>query len=231
MAGVDDEASEGALAEEATIVLFRNPETTGFGALCQRIAASTTLEVCFSPQRSARAPPPRALRLTRAAPASDRHHTRHPDQHGGPMRPKPGQHVRCRLDAAAHRAGPDSQPDLHPGESRQSPQPSRSAARLVAPPPLTHARGAATSPGDVHQDSGDGLPRAPRLSRCAQSPHCFSLPRLPLTQTRGAAQDAWNKLDFIVVFSSWINIAVELFEFDLGIGASPDPAFPVKVKS
>ena len=60
---------------------------------------------------------------------------------------------------------------------------------------------------------------------------CFSLPRLPLTQTRGAAQDAWNKLDFIVVFSSWINIAVELFEFDLGIGASPDPAFPVKVKS
>ena len=51
--------------------------------------------------------------------------------------------------------------------------------------------------------------------------------RLPLTQTRGAAQDAWNKLDFIVVFSSWINIAVELFEFDLGIGASPDPAFPL----
>ena len=39
---VVDEASEGALAEEATIVLFRNPETTGFGALCQRIAASTT---------------------------------------------------------------------------------------------------------------------------------------------------------------------------------------------
>ena len=155
-------------------MLFRNPETTGFGALCQRIAASTTLEVCFSPQRSARAPPPRTLRLTRAAPASDRHHTRHPDQHGGPMRPKPGQHVRCRLDAAAHRAGPDSQPDLHPGESRQSPQPSRSAARLVAPPPLTHARGAATSPGDVHQDSGDGLPRAPRLSRCALSPLLFS---------------------------------------------------------
>jgi hypothetical protein len=33
-------------------------------------------------------------------------------------------------------------------------------------------------------------------------------------------QDAWNKLDFIVVFSSWINIAVELFDFDLGIEVS-----------
>ena len=58
MAGVDDEASEGALAEEATIVLFRNPETTGFGALCQRIAASTTLEVCFSPQPAPARPRP-----------------------------------------------------------------------------------------------------------------------------------------------------------------------------
>ena len=34
------------------------------------------------------------------------------------------------------------------------------------------------------------------------------------------AQDAWNKLDFVVVFSSWINIAVELFDFDLGIEVS-----------
>ena len=59
MAGVDDEASEGALAEEATIVLFRNPETTGFGALCQRIAASTTLEVCvFASTQRPRAPAP-----------------------------------------------------------------------------------------------------------------------------------------------------------------------------
>ena len=230
MAGVDDEASEGALAEEATIVLFRNPETTGFGALCQRIAASTTLEVCFSPQRSARAPPPRTLRLTRAAPASDRHHTRHPDQHGGPMRPKPGQHVRCRLDAAAHRAGPDSQPDLHPGESRQSPQPSRSSARLVAPPLLTRVWRCYFSRRCASRFGRWASSGTAAISMCA-SPHCFSLPRLPLTQTRGAAQDAWNKLDFIVVFSSWINIAVELFEFDLGIGASPDPAFPVKVKS
>ena len=60
---------------------------------------------------------------------------------------------------------------------------------------------------------------------------CFSLPRLPLTRARGAAQDAWNKLDFIVVFSSWINITVELFEFDLGIGASPDPAFQSRSKA
>ena len=32
--------------------------------------------------------------------------------------------------------------------------------------------------------------------------------------------DAWNKLDFIVVLSSWVNILVELFDFDLGIEVS-----------
>ena len=37
------------------------------------------------------------------------------------------------------------------------------------------------------------------------------------TYPLSGCQDAWNKLDFVVVFSSWVNIAVELFDFDLGI--------------
>eukprot|EP01052_Picozoa_sp_SAG31_P009470 SAG31_NODE_498_length_14861_cov_3.405026_1_plen_440_part_00 len=37
---------------------------------------------------------------------------------------------------------------------------------------------------------------------------------------RGYLDDAWNRLDFVVVVSSWVNIFVEFFDFDLGIEVS-----------